>query len=101
MRIALNILSVLILLSMAGCSKTVPRVVPEDNSARELLRGSDCSVSFLASPRTADVERAKLDGRPINNPNGPSSTIEKIHHIEFTEDDFWVGRKRCVEVVGE
>ena len=94
------ILSVLLTVSTTGCNTTT-RIVPKDESARELLRGRDCSVSFLDSSRTANVERAKLDGRPINNPTGPSSTIEKIHHIEFSDGDFWFGRQRCVEVVGE
>lgn len=93
------LLMVLILLAN-GCSSTA-RVIPEDESARELLRGRDCVTTILASSKTASVERAKLSGRPIENPNGPSSTISKIHHMEFTDEDLWFGRQRCVDVVGE
>src|SRR5262245_36624602 len=74
----------------------------EDTSVRELLRGSDCAVSiFGIGFRTPSVERAKLEGYPIQDPDGSSSSISKIRRIEFTDDSFFLGINHCVAVVGE
>ena len=92
----------LFVLLATGCISSTPRVIADDESAREMLRGRDCSVRmFGIGSTTPNVERAKLDGRPINNPNGASSTIYKSHHVEFTDDSFLLGSKHCVDVVGE
>lgn len=93
----------LIVLLTSGCINSTTRSTPEkDTSVRELLQGSDCVVSILGiGSRTPSVERAKLDGHPIKDPGGPSSSISKIRRIEFTDDSFLLGSNHCVGVVGE
>ena len=99
---AIYAMLIVLILPTSGCISSTPRVVPEDESAREVLRGRDCVVRvFAIGSTTASVERAKLSGHPINNQNGPSSSILRIHHIEFTEDDFLFAHHHCVDVVGE
>src|SRR5262245_11286737 len=93
----------LIVLLTSGCiNSTTPHTPEEDTSVRELLQGSDCAVSiFGIGYRTPSIERAKLGGHPIKDPNGPSSSISKIRRIEFTHDSFLLGSNHCVAVVGE
>ena len=93
----------LLVLFTGGCINSTTRQTPEeDTSVRELLRGSDCAVSiFGIGFRAPSVERAKLDGHPIKDPGGPSSSISKIRRIEFTDDSFLLGSNHCVGVVGE
>ena len=93
----------LLVLLTGGCMNSTTRQTPEeDTSVRELLRGSDCAVSiFGIGFRTPSVERAKLEGYPIQDPDGSSSSISKIRRIEFTDDSFFLGSNHCVAVVGE
>jgi len=93
----------LLVLLTSGCINSTSRHTPEeDTSVRELLQGSDCVVSIIGiGSRTPSVERAKLDGHPIKDPNGASSSISKIRRIEFTDDSFLLGSNHCVGVVGE
>jgi len=93
----------LVVLLTSGCINSTTRPTPEeDTSVRELLQGSDCVVSiFGIGSRTPSVERAKLDGHPIKDPNGPSSSISKIRRIEVADDSFLLGSKHCIAVVGE
>ena len=93
----------LLVLLTSGCMNSTTRQTPEeDTSVRELLRGSDCAVSiFGIGFRTPSVERAKLEGYPIQDPDGSSSSISKIRRIEVADDSFLLGSKHCVAVVGE
>ncbi len=93
----------LLVLLTGGCINSTTRQTPEeDTSVRELLQGRDCVVSiFGLGFRTPSVERAKLEGYPIKDPDGSSSSISKIRRIEFTDDSFLLGSNHCVEVVGE
>ena len=89
-------------LLMGGCINSTTRHTSEDESVRELLQGRDCAVSILGiSFRTPSVERAKLDGHPLKDPDGPSSSISNIRRIEFADDSFLLGSNHCVAVVGE
>ena len=94
---------ILLFLSTSGCINSTSRPTPEeDTSVRELLQGRDCAVSiFGIGFRTPSVERAKLDGHPIKDPDGPSSSISKIRRIEFSDDSLLLGSNHCVTVVGE
>ena len=100
---ARRILLIVLILLTSGCIHSTTRHTPEeDTSVRELLQGSDCAVSiFGIGFRTPSVERAKLDGHPIKDPDGPSSSISKIRRIEFTDHSFLLGSNHCVGVVVE
>ena len=92
-----------LVLLMGGCINSTARPTPEeDTSVRELLQGRECVVSiFGIGSRPPSVERAKLEGHPMKDPNGPSSSISKIRRIEFTDDSFLLGSNHCVDVIGE
>ena len=78
-------------LLMGGCINNTTRPTPEeDTSVRELLQGRDCVVSIFGFGfrKTPSVERAQLEGYPIKDPDGSSSSISKIRRIEFTDDFF-------------
>lgn len=59
------------------------------------------SISGFSFRKTPSVERAKLEGYPIKDPDGPSSSISKIRRIEFSDDSLLLGSNHCVTVVGE
>jgi len=62
---------ILLVLLTSGCINSTTRLTPEeDTSVRELLQGRDCAVSIVGiSFRPPSVERAKLEGYSIKDPD--------------------------------
>ncbi len=97
-----------LMLLLAGCINISTRFQPDDLTVKEELQGSDCvPIIFNLGYGTADIEKAKVDGKRIQAPtHGPRKAFEripitKVRRVEINELMFLFFGAKCVDVVGE
>ena len=104
MRSTLGIIAIALLLT--GCINISTRTQPDDLTVKEELKGSDCvPIIFSLGYGTADIEKAKLDGKKIER----SATekpftryqITKVRRVEINDLMFLFFGAKCVDVTGE
>ena len=93
---------------LAGCINISTRFQPDDLTVKEELKGSDCvPIIFNLGYGTADIEKAKVDGKRIQAPaHGPRKAFEripitKVRRVEINKLLFLFFGAKCVDVVGE
>ena len=101
------VLAILILL-FTGCINISTRSQPDDLTVKAELEGSDCvPIIFSLGAGTADIEKAKMDGKRIEAPShGPRKAFEripitKVRRVEINDLMFLFFGAKCVDVVGE
>ena len=106
MRIRYMILLSSVMLLLTGCINISTRFQPDDLSVKEELQGSDCvPIIFNLGYGTADIEKAKLDGKKVDRPATENKftryPITKVRRVEINDLAFLFFGAKCVDVVGE
>ena len=106
MRIRYMILLSSAMFLLTGCINISTRFQPDDLSVKEELQGSDCvPIIFSIGIGTADIEKAKLDGKKAewSTPEKPFTRylITKVRRVEINDLAFLFFGAKCVDVVGE